>query len=55
MKIRTATLVNQGQSRYEGVTGTGRKIVFGGAPEKDEYSPVESVVIALGACSAMEV
>ena len=55
MKIRTATLVNQGPARYEGVTGTGRTIVFGDTPEKNEYSPVESVVVSLAACSAMDV
>ena len=55
MKIRTATLVNQGPARYEGVTGTGRRIVFGDTPEKNEYSPVESVVVSLAACSAMDV
>ncbi len=55
MKIRTATLVQRGASRYEGVTGTGRRIVFGGAPELSEYSPVESVVVSLAACSAMDV
>jgi putative redox protein len=55
VKFRTATLVSQGPSRYEGVTGSGRQIVFGDAPEKNEYSPVESVVVSLAACSAMDV
>jgi putative redox protein len=55
VKIRTATLINQGPARYEGVTGSGRRIVFGDTPEKNEYSPVESVVVSLAACSAMDV
>jgi putative redox protein len=40
--------------RFAGRTGTGREIVFDDAPE-DGHSPVELVVAALAACSAMDV
>jgi putative redox protein len=36
-------------------TGSGRTIVFGEEVEANEYSPVESVVVALAACSGMDV
>jgi putative redox protein len=36
-------------------TASGRTIVFGDNVEANEYSPVESVVVALAACSAMDV
>ena len=39
--------------RYATLTGTGRTIVFGEDVTANEYSPVESVVVALGACSAI--
>ena len=41
--------------RFATVTGTGREPVFGEAPEGGELSPVETVLAALAACSAMDV
>jgi putative redox protein len=53
--IRTATLRHEGGMRFATVTGTGREPVFGEAPEAGELSPVETVLAALAACSAMDV
>jgi putative redox protein len=53
--IRTATLRHEGGDRFAAVTGTGRTPIFGGAPTAGELSPVETVVVALAACSAMDV
>ena len=55
MKIRTATLRHSGGQRFAGETGTGRSIVFGEATAANEYSPVESIVASLAACTAMDV
>lgn len=38
-----------------GTTGTGRSYDFGDVIETNEYSPVESVVASLAACTAMDV
>ncbi|HXI81323.1 MAG TPA: OsmC family protein [Verrucomicrobiae bacterium] len=54
-RIRSATLTHDGGMRFRSVTGTGRTLVFGDEPEANEYSPVETVVAALAACSAMDV
>ncbi len=54
-KIRSATLRHEGGDRFVAITGTGRRPVFGDAPEADELSPMETVVAALAACSAMDV
>ncbi len=53
--IRTAVLRHEGADRFAATTGTGRRVVFGGTPAKGELSPVETVVVALAACSAMDV
>jgi putative redox protein len=53
--IRTATIRHEGGMRFAAVTGTGRIPVFGDAPAAGELSPVETVVAALAACSAMDV
>jgi putative redox protein len=53
--IRTATLRHRGEMRFEATTGTGRHPVFGDAADEEELSPVEIVVAALAACSAMDV
>jgi putative redox protein len=53
--LRSATLRHEGGNRFAAVTGTGREPVFGDRPEVDELSPVETVVAALAACSAMDV
>ena len=41
--------------RFVAQTGTGRRIVFGDEAEKNELSPVETILGALAACSAMDV
>ena len=41
--------------RFVATTGTGRSITFGDEPERGELSPVETVAVALAACSAMDV
>ncbi len=53
--IRTAVLHHEGALRFSTVTGTGRSPVFGDAAADGELSPVETVVVALAACSAMDV
>jgi putative redox protein len=52
---RTATLVHEGGMRFVATTGTSRTIVHGDDPAADELSPVETLVVNLGACSAMDV
>jgi putative redox protein len=55
MKVRTATLRHEGGERFVGSTGTGRSIAFGNDVAANEYSPVESIVASLAACTAMDV
>ena len=52
--IRTAVLEHVGGTDFRSTTGTGRSIDFGEA-ERGFLSPVETVLVALGACSAMDV
>ncbi len=52
---RIAEIVVQGGSRFETRTGTGRSLVFGDQTGENEHSPVEMIVAALAACSAMDV
>ena len=52
--IRTAVLEHVGASDFIASTGTGRRIEFGDVA-KGFLSPVETVLVALGACSAMDV
>ena len=52
--IRTAVIEYLGASDFNASTGTGRRIGFGDA-EKGLLSPVETVLVALGSCSAMDV
>ena len=54
-KIRTAELVHRGGMRFEAETGTGRRYLFGDDAEANEYSPMETVVAAIGGCTAMDV
>ncbi len=54
-RLRTASLVHEGGLRFVATTGSTRTIVFGDAFERGELSPVESVVVSLAACSAMDV
>lgn len=56
MRIRTGELrYDLGRNAFVTDTGSGRSIVFGDDAGANEYSPVESVVVALAACSAMDV
>ena len=56
MRIRTGNLrYDFDRGAFVTDTGSGRTIVFGDDVEANEYSPVESVVVALAACSAMDV
>jgi putative redox protein len=55
VRIRSATLRHEGEHRFSARTGTGRTVVFGDEVAANEYSPVESVVVSLAACSAMDV
>jgi len=41
--------------RFATVTGTGREPLFGDTAAAGELSPMETVVVALAACSAMDV
>ena len=52
---RRADIVVLGGSRFEASTATGRSLVFGDEIGKNELSPVETIVAALAACSAMDV
>ena len=54
-RLRTAELVHLGGGSFQTLTGTGREVVFGDRIEAGELSPVESLVAALAACSAMDV
>jgi putative redox protein len=55
VKIRTATLRHEGGQRFVATTGTGRTVIYGENTAQSEYSPVESVVASLAACTAMDV
>jgi putative redox protein len=52
---RSATLVHDGGMRFLATTGTARTIVYGDDHASNELSPVETLVVNLGACSAMDV
>ena len=52
--IRTAIIEHAGDSDFVAMTGTGRRIEFGDAA-RGFLSPVETVLVALGSCSAMDV
>jgi len=54
-RLRTATLVHEGGMRFVASTGSTRTIVFGEAFAQNELSPVETIVVSLAACSAMDV
>ena len=55
MRIRTVELRHEGDLKFSALTGTGRTVVFGDEATLNEYSPVESVVASLAACSAMDI
>jgi putative redox protein len=52
--IRTAVLDHIGELDFRATSGTGRQIDFGEV-DKGYLSPVETVLVALGACTAMDV
>jgi putative redox protein len=52
--IRTAILDHVRELDFRATTGTGRRIDFGDV-ERGFLSPVETVLVALGACTAMDV
>jgi putative redox protein len=54
-RLRTATLVHEGGTRFVATTGTSRTIVYGDAFDRGELSPVETLVVCLAACSGMDV
>jgi putative redox protein len=54
-RLRTATLVHEGGMRFVATTGSTRTIVYGDAFDQNELSPVETLVVSLAACSAMDV
>lgn len=53
--IRTATLVHESDMAFAATTGTGRSFRWGDDAAVAELSPVETVAVALAACSAMDV
>jgi putative redox protein len=55
VKLRTVSVRHEGGERFVATTGTGRSVDFGDNVERNEYSPVESIVASLAACSAMDV
>ncbi|HET9519640.1 MAG TPA: OsmC family protein [Candidatus Limnocylindrales bacterium] len=55
MGLRRATLRHEGGERFTAITATGRRLDYGAEAERNEHSPVESVAVALAACSAMDV
>jgi putative redox protein len=54
-KARSATLVHEGADRFVASTGSRRTIVYGGDADAGELGPVETVMVSLAACSAMDV
>ncbi len=54
-RLRTATLVHEGGMRFVATTGSTRTIVYGDAFDQNELSPVETLVVSLAACAAMDV
>lgn len=52
--IRTAVIEHLGELDFRATTGTGRRIDLGDAG-KGYQSPVETVLVALASCSAMDV
>jgi putative redox protein len=55
VKLRDVHLVHQGHETFTAKSGTGRDYVFGDVLAKNEYSPVESIVASLAACTGMDV
>jgi putative redox protein len=53
--IRSAMLVHEGKNRFVTTTSSGRTFVWGDDKSAGEMSPMETVTVALAACSAMDV
>ena len=53
--IRTATLTHDKGMSFAATTGTGRAFRWGDHADVPEMSPMETVTVALAACSAMDV
>jgi putative redox protein len=53
--IRTATLIHKSGNTFATTTGSGRSFAWGDDAAVPELSPMETVTVALGACSAMDV
>lgn len=53
--IRSATLLHEKGNRFVTTTGSGRTFFWGDEAANGEMSPMETVTVALGACSAMDV
>jgi uncharacterized OsmC-like protein len=54
-KHRSAVLEYEGNNRFVAATGTKRTIVYGDEIPKGELSPMETVMVSLASCSAMDV
>ena len=54
-RLRSATLIHEGGSRYVATTGSKRTIAYGDDIERGELGPVETLMVCLAACSAMDV
>jgi len=54
-RVRTATIVHEGGKRFVATTGSKRTIQYGDDATAGELSPVETVLVSLAACSAMDV
>ena len=52
---RSARLVHDGGMRFDATTGTGRTFRWGDEAAAGQLSPMETVTVALAACSAMDV
>jgi len=55
MRERRVELRHEGGMRFAALTGSGREVALGDDPDRVEYSPVQIVLAALGACSGMDV
>jgi putative redox protein len=54
-RTRSASLLHEGGNRFVATTGSSRTIVYGDQAPRGELSPVETIVVSLAACSAMDV
>jgi putative redox protein len=54
-RTRTARLVHEGGQRFTATTGSTRTVIYGDDAMANELSPVETVLVSLAACSAMDV